>query len=174
MLEEEVIVWLDKRSPLYSSERLEPQDLEVCNIPIWVGLGPNGLENMYREIFGEYYVKAKYSPRYCISREDYFLNKIHSDDAVMLTEGSEIIHSINVRTDRGLRTFNPPIYVKTYAVFKESSGNDAISQFRDFLLKKYEEDPRGEKTPSMSQSRDLCLDRLALEAHGTRGTRRLS
>jgi DNA-binding transcriptional LysR family regulator len=149
MLEEEVIVWLDKKSPLYCAERLEPQDLEACDIPIWVGLGPNGLENMYREIFEEYQVKANYSPRYCISREDYFLNKIYSDDAVMLTEGSEAIHSINVRMDRGLRTFNPSIYVRTYAIFKESNENDAISQFRDFLLKKYEEDPRAEKTPSM-------------------------
>jgi hypothetical protein len=149
MLEEELIVWLDKRSPLYSAEGLKPQDLEACDIPIWVGLGPSGLENMYREIFEEYQVKANYSPRYCISREDYFLNKIYSDDAVMLTEGSEAIHSINVRTDRGLRTFNPTIYVKTYVIFKESSENDAINQFRDFLLKKYEEDPRAEKTPGM-------------------------
>jgi DNA-binding transcriptional LysR family regulator len=145
MLEEELIVWLDKESPLYSAERLEPQDLEAYNIPIWVGLGPNELENMYREIFEEYHVKAKYNPRYCISGDDYFLNKIHSDDAVMLIEGSEVIHAINVRTDRGLRTFNPPIYVKTYAAFKESSGNDAIGQFRDFLSKKYEEDPRAGK-----------------------------
>jgi DNA-binding transcriptional LysR family regulator len=149
MLEEELIVWLDKESPLYSAERLEPRDLEACNIPIWVGLGSNELENIYREIFEKYHVKAKYNPRYCISGDDYFLNKIHSDDAVMLIKGSEVIHSINVRTDRSLRTFNPPIYVKTYAAFRESSGNDTLSQFGDFLLKKYKEDPRAEKAPNM-------------------------
>jgi len=142
VLDEELIVWLDKASPLFSSERLVPKDLECCDVPTWVGIGPNGLEDLYKEIYEDYNLQVKYSPRYCISREDYFLNKIYANDAVILTEGSEHIHSIRVREDRGLRGFNPEIFVKTYVVFKEPETNDALIRFQDFLTAKYAEDPQ--------------------------------
>lgn len=145
MLDEELIVWLDKASPLFSAEKLAPKDLECCDVPTWVGIGPNGLEDLYREIYEDYSLEVKYSPRYCISREDYFLNKIYANDAVILTEGSEHIHSIRVREDRGLRGFNPVIYVKTYVVLRESELDGALVRFQDFLTLKYAEDPQARK-----------------------------
>jgi len=143
VLDEELIVWLDKSSPLFTAEKLAPKDLKSCNIPTWVGIGPNGLENLYSEIYEEYGLQVKYSPRYCISHEDYFLNKIYENDAVILTEGSEHIPSIRVRDDRALRSFNPVIYVKTFVAFRDGEEkNDALESFRNLLVEKYAEDPQ--------------------------------
>jgi DNA-binding transcriptional LysR family regulator len=143
---EELIVWLDKSSPLHSSEALSPKDLEGYELPTWVGTGPNRLENLYQEVFADYGVCFNYSPRYCISREDYFLNKIYPNDAVILTEGAEQVHSIRARGDRGLRGFNPPIFVKTFIAFRRTDAGGAIGEFRDYLLRMYEEDPKAELT----------------------------
>jgi hypothetical protein len=87
-------------------------------------------------------VNVKYHPRYCISREDYFLNKIYPGDAVILTEGSEAIHSVNVSEERAFRGFDPPIYVKTYVVFKDSPEDNAMNRFKEYLTEKYAESPK--------------------------------
>ncbi|MDR1185144.1 MAG: LysR family transcriptional regulator [Coriobacteriales bacterium] len=145
MLEEELTVWIDKSSPLYKSESLAPKDLESFEIPTWVGSEYSGHGILCKEIYDDYGVPFKYSPRYCISREDFFLNKVYAGDAVILTAGDEAIHSISVREDRGLRNFNPPIFARMYLVFKNSDTNDAINQFRNYVLAKFEENPRSTK-----------------------------
>jgi DNA-binding transcriptional LysR family regulator len=142
MLEEELAVWIDTSSPFYLSEEFTPRDLENFAIPTWVGLGPNKIGTLYDEIGDDYGIPMKYSPRYCISREDFFLNKIYAGDAVILTAGSEIIHSINIREDKGLRGFNPPIFGRTYLAFREPESNDAVNQFKDFIRDQFEKNPR--------------------------------
>jgi DNA-binding transcriptional LysR family regulator len=148
MLEEELAVWLDKSSPLYTGEGLTPKDLEHFEIPTWVGFEYSGHGTLCQEICDDYGAPFKYSPRYCISKEDFFLNKVYADDAVILTAGDEAIHSISVREDKGLRSFNPPIFARMYLVFKDSDTNDAISRFRDYVLAKFEENPRSTKVSS--------------------------
>jgi DNA-binding transcriptional LysR family regulator len=145
MLEEELTIWIDKSSPLYTSEGLTPKDLECFEMPTWVGFEHSGHSILCQEICDDYGVPFKYSPRYCISKEDFFLNKVYAGDAVLLTAGDEAIHSISVREDRGLRSFNPPIFAKTYLVFKDTDTNDAINRFRDYISAKFEEDPRATK-----------------------------
>lgn len=146
MLEEELTVWIDKSSRFYTAEDFSPKDLEFFEIPTWVGLEHNGLEVLYQELYEDYDVNIKYSPRYWISKEDYFLNKIYPGDAVIQTKGSEASLPISVREDKGIRSFNPPIYATVYLAFEDSGEGGAVNRFRDFIVKKFEDDPRGAKS----------------------------
>lgn len=141
--EEKLVVWLDRESPWFTAERLTPKDLEAFEIPTWTGIGPNDLEGLYRELYEEYGMHASYAPRYCISREDFFLNRVYPGDAVILTEGSEHISAVRVRGERGLRSFEPPIYVRTYVCFREQdvegprADDSAVGAFRSFLEERF-------------------------------------
>ncbi|MDR1422435.1 MAG: LysR family transcriptional regulator [Coriobacteriales bacterium] len=135
--EEEFVVWLDVDSPLFKAETLSPRDLAGSTVPVWVGSSANDFENTYTELFEDYDTEVEYSPRYCTSREDFFLNRIRPKDVVILTMGSEAISSIGVRNERGLRGFNPPVYVDAYIVFRDESHCPALESFREFLVENY-------------------------------------
>lgn len=142
VLEEPLVVWLDRDAPAYSAGRLSPKDLEGMAFPTWTGIGPNDLEDLYHELYEDYGMRAPYAPRYCISREDFFLNRVHPGDAVILTEGSDYISAVRVRGERALRQFEPPVYVRTYMCFRESDvtgrPDGALAQFMRFLSERFE------------------------------------
>jgi DNA-binding transcriptional LysR family regulator len=142
MLEEELAVWIATSSPLYTSEKFTPKDLECFEVPTWVALGHNGLEALHQELCEDYGVNIQYSPRYWISKADFFLNKVYAGDAVLLTAGSETSLPIRVREERGVRGFNPPLYATVYLVFKESDEDTAVNQFKEYVLAQFKKDPR--------------------------------
>ncbi|ACV21380.1 Hca operon transcriptional activator [Slackia heliotrinireducens] len=145
IVDEEVVVWIDKSLPQATAEQLSPQDLEGLDMPTWTGLGHNSFESFHQQISEMYDMNIRYVPRYCISREDFFLNKITSNDVVLLTMGSENIHSIAVREDRILRTFEPTIYEHTCIAFRaDKNENSALALFEQFMRDEYARDPYGE------------------------------
>lgn len=157
ILDEEVVVWLDSSKPEAHAKELSPKGLESFEFPTWVGLGtPNQLDDMTTEICAQFDVKVRYAPRYCISLEDYYLNKISSNDAIMFTEGSNAIHSIRIREDRIIRPFNPPIYVHTYMAFRKTDLDVPLrKEFVDFLTVRYSADPRADDVERWSPSADI-------------------
>lgn len=136
--EEEFVIWVDKSSVLAIKEQITPADLAHASIPVWIGI-PNDLESLYRDLFDNYHINIDFVPRYCTSREDFFLNQVETEDVVILTKGSENIHSIQARDERVLVPFDPPIFAASYLAFDVTSTNEALHAFVNFIEDKQAE-----------------------------------
>lgn len=139
LIDEEFFAWVSKGSAL-DKEPIEPADLEDATVPVWSGMGGNGLEVAYDEIFEKFGIRVAYSARYCNSTDDFFLNCVNGDDVVLIAEGSDGIPALSLRSDRVLRAFAEPLMLTTYMAFRESSPdeNDALGAFRHHVLARYE------------------------------------
>ena len=128
---EELILWVDKTSPLATAETITPGSLSGAVIPFWVG-SSNDLETIYREFITQYNLDAGLSPRFCSSREDFFLNRVKENDVVLLTQGAEDIGAVKVRDERVMVSFTEPIYVHSYMAFGNNS-NETLNEFKAYV-----------------------------------------
>lgn len=130
---EELVVWVDRTSPYAAKEALSPADLADAVVPLWVGIS-NDLETIYREFFALNDVEVDLSPRYCSSREDFFLNRVTPQDVVILTRGSEDINAIKVRDERVALPFATPMYAYSYIAFPDEGRKEILDAFKEFLV----------------------------------------
>ena len=105
---EELILWVDRDSAIAKADMVTPDLLAGAVIPFWVGPA-NDLEVVYREFLSAYGVDTGLSPRFCSSREDFFLNRVRENDVVIFTRGAEDIGAVKVRDERVIVPFSEPI-----------------------------------------------------------------
>jgi DNA-binding transcriptional LysR family regulator len=137
---EEVLLWLDVGSPLYQKKDLTPADLAGYTVPAGI-YGAAILEDIYQEMQEVFQIDINVIHRHSDSYEDFFLSKIRRDDVAVFWHGIDrAVSSVRVRRDRALKGFNPPVYTKSYVVFRDNSASPALKLFKEYLSAIYTDD----------------------------------
>ena len=135
----EVLLWVDGEHELAKKETLVSDDLKGCNFVACSGLKYDTWMACYRGMLSYFGFESAVLEKSSDSLEDFFLSRVGRKDLLLCIENLADYPTVQMREDRVLKRFHPPMYVPFYLGYRKNAHNPALDLLVSFLASKYDE-----------------------------------
>jgi len=130
---EEAVLWLDVNNPLAFLEKVSAKDLEGY----YIVLAANEKSQFARKWINGF-LEVAHAPTkvdyYAESFDDFILNGFALQDIAIFPLSYMSYPTFQIRSDRMIRSFNPPLYSNVCVMFRKEDSNEAAVAFKKQII----------------------------------------